>query len=112
VNAFGLNGAGIAFFGSYIFHVLMLYLIARQLSGFRWSTTNVRIGLLFISILILIFLSFYGLSYRLAMAVGILALVASLVYSMRSLVSLVSLNVLPRPILRVLEWFRLVEAAT
>jgi PST family polysaccharide transporter len=112
VNAFGLNGAGIAFFGSYIFHVLMIYLIVRHLSRFQWSATNIKIGLLFISILILIFLSFYGLSYRLATAVGLFALLASGVYSMRSLLSLVSLNVVPRPILRVLEWFRLVEAAT
>src|SRR5947209_6174477 len=85
VNAFGLNGAGIAFFGSYIFHVLMLYLIARQLSGFRWSATNIKIGVLFISILALIFLSFYGLAYLLAMAIGIFALLASGVYSIRSL---------------------------
>jgi PST family polysaccharide transporter len=112
VNAFGLNGAGIAFFGSYIFHVLMIYLIVRQLSRFQWSAENIKIGLLFISILILIFLAFYGLPYRLAMAVGIFALLASSVYSMRSLLRLVTLNVVPRPILRLLEWFRLVETAT
>ena len=112
VDAFGLNGAGIAFFGSYIFHVLMLYLIARQLSGFRWSATNIKIGVLFISILVMIFVSFYGLTYLLAVAVGIFALLASGVYSIRSLLSLVSLNVVPRPILRLLEWFRLVEAPT
>jgi PST family polysaccharide transporter len=50
VNAFGLNGAGIAFFGSYIFHVLMIYLIVRQLSRFQWLVENIKIGILFISL--------------------------------------------------------------
>jgi enterobacterial common antigen flippase len=112
VNAFGLNGAGIAFFGSYILHVLMIYAIVRRLSGFQWSAANIRIGLLFISILTAVFLSFYGLSDRLAMPIGILALLACSGYAMRNLLSLVSLNLVPRPILRALKWFRLVEAPT
>jgi antigen flippase len=57
-------------------------------------------------------LSLYWLSYRLAIAIGISALLASSVYSIRSLLNLVSLNVVPRPILKVLGWFRLVDAAT
>jgi antigen flippase len=112
VSAFGLNGAGIAFFGSYIFHVLMIYVIVRHLSGFRWSAANIKIGLFFILVLSLVFGGFYGLPYRLAMTVGLLALLASIVYAMRNLLSLVSLNLVPHPVLRVLEWFRLVEAAT
>lgn len=107
VSAFGLNGAGIAFFASYIFHVLMIYLIVRRLSGFRWSAANIKSGLLFISALVLVFCGFYELSYRLAMAVGIIALIASSVYSIRVLVDLVSLNFIPPPILRVLKCFRL-----
>jgi len=107
-----LNGAGIAFFGSYIFHVVMIYLVVRRLSGFRLSATNIKIGLLFISVLTVVFLSFYGLSDRLAMPIGIVALLASCVYSMRNLLNLVSLNLVPRPILRVLEWFRLVGVTT
>ena len=112
INAIGLNGAGIAFFGSYIFHVVMIYLVVRRLSGFRLSATNIKIGLLFISVLTVVFLSFYGLSDRLAMPIGIVALLASCVYSMRNLLNLVSLNLVPRPILRVLEWFRLVGVTT
>jgi hypothetical protein len=40
---------------------------------------------------------------------GSFGLLASGVYSMRSLLNLVSLNVVPRLIMRVLEWFRLVR---
>ena len=45
VHAFGLTGAGIAFFGSYIFHTVLTYPIARLLSGFRWSNENRMTGL-------------------------------------------------------------------
>jgi antigen flippase len=112
VNAFGLNGAGIAFFGSYILHVLIIYLMVHHLTRFQWSTENIKTGLLFISILTLVFFCRYWTSNRLTMAVGIFALLASSAYSMRSLLNLVPLNVVPRPVLKVLEWFRLVEAAT
>jgi PST family polysaccharide transporter len=112
VNAFGLNGAGIAFFVSSILHVLMIYLMVRQLSRFQWSVENIKIIELFISIMVLVFLSFYWLSYPLAMAIGIFALLASSVYSIRSLLHLAPVNLVPRPILKVLEWFRLVEVAS
>src|ERR1700730_3311320 len=71
VTVFALNGAGIAFFGSYIFHVLMIYLIVRRLSGFEWSSENIRVGLLFILFVGLVFCSFVELPDTLAMAVGI-----------------------------------------
>ena len=109
VTAFALNGAGIAFFGSYIFHVLMVYLIVRRLSGFEWSAENVRVGLLFIAFIGLVFCGFLELPDALAMAIGIFALIASSVYSIQSLLKKVSLNHIPRPVLRVLGWFRLIE---
>ena len=56
---FGLNGAGIAFFGSYVFHGLLIYPIVRRLSGFRWSATNRQTGLLFLSLIAVVFCGFY-----------------------------------------------------
>jgi PST family polysaccharide transporter len=112
VSVFGLDGAGIAFFGSYIFHVLMIYLIVRRLSGFQWSIANIKIGVLFVSTVGLMFCSFYELPNVLATAVGIVTLIAGSLYSLRSLVNLASPNGVPRPILRMLKWFRLVGAAT
>ena len=37
IDRFGIVGAGIAFFASYVFHAAMVYPVARRLSGFRWS---------------------------------------------------------------------------
>ena len=42
VCSFGLNGAGMAFFGSYVFHGLMIYPVVRRLSGFRWLNRTVK----------------------------------------------------------------------
>ena len=61
LRSFGLNGAGIAFFGSYVFHGLMIYPIVRRLSGFRWSAANRQTGLLFLSLIAVVFCGFYVL---------------------------------------------------
>ena len=37
ISYFGLVGAGISFFGSYIFHGVLLYAVVSRTSGFRWS---------------------------------------------------------------------------
>ena len=59
VKAFGLNGAGMAFFGSYAFHGLLIYPIVSWLSGFRWSVANWKTGLLFLSSITMVFGGFY-----------------------------------------------------
>ena len=100
---FGLNGAGIAFFGSYAFHALMIYPMVRWLSGFRWSAANRRIGLLFLSSIAFVFCGFYALPPLLAIGVGALVTILSSVYALRVLVSLVHRDSIPRPILRLLE---------
>ncbi len=112
VTAFALNGAGIAFFASYVVHVLMIYLIVRRLSGFQYSAANMKVSLLFILILVLVFCGFYGLPYPVALVVGILALTATIIYSIRHILHLVSPTMIPRPLLRMLERFRLVGATT
>jgi PST family polysaccharide transporter len=110
VTAFALKGAGIAFFVSYIFHVLMIYLIVRRLTGFRYSAANMKLSLLFTLIVVLVFCGFYELTYPVALVVGILALTATSIYSIRHILNLFSSALLPRSILRVLEWFRLAGA--
>jgi antigen flippase len=107
VSEFALNGAGIAFFGSYIFHVLMTYLIVRRLSGFRWSASVVKSGLLFVSIISLIFCASYALPYLWSLTVGGFAVIANSVYSVRLLFKLVSADRIPRPALSLFEWIRL-----
>ena len=107
VKSYGLNGAGMALFGSYVFHALMIYPIARKLSGFRWSAENRKTGLIFVSMIAVVFCSFYVLPPLLAIGVGTLAVILSGAYSIRVLVLLISLDAIPSPVARLLVWFRL-----
>jgi PST family polysaccharide transporter len=111
VRSFGLNGAGIAFFGSYVFHGLMIYPVVRWLSGFRWSAANRRTGLLFLSLVAVVFCGFYVLSPLVATGVGALAFILSSVFSIRAILNLVPLNRIPIPILRFLGQLGLASAA-
>jgi PST family polysaccharide transporter len=107
VSFFNLKGAGIAFFGSYVFHVLMIYVIVRRLSGFRWSPANIQTSFLFLILIAVVFCSFYALSPLVALGVGTLATLLSSFYSIQVLLNLVSLNRIPRPALKLLQWLRL-----
>lgn len=108
IRWFGLNGAGIAFFGSYVFHVCLIYPIVHILSGFRWSRENRNRGLLFLSIIAAVFCSFYVLPRIVAMWAGVVAVCLSSYYSIRVLLTLVSVDVIPLPIRRFIVTFGLV----
>jgi PST family polysaccharide transporter len=95
VRNFGLNGAGIAFFVSYLFHGLMIYPIVRRLSGFRWSVANRKTGLFFIAMIAVVFCSVSLLPPLLATCIGTLAASLGGAYSIRSLLKLISLDRLP-----------------
>jgi PST family polysaccharide transporter len=103
VKSFGVNGAGIAFFGSYVFHGLLVYPIVRWLSGFRWSVANRKTGLLFLSSIAMVLGGFYVLPPLWAYGVGTLVMILSGVYSVRTLITLVSSDRIPRPLLRLLQ---------
>jgi enterobacterial common antigen flippase len=92
VRSFGLNGAGIAFFGSYVFHGVLLYPIVRQLSGFRWSTASKQTGLLFLSLIAVVFTAFYVTPLVVAASVGTVATVLSGLYSIRWLMKLTAVD--------------------
>jgi len=112
VIAFGLNGAGIAFFGSYVFYGFLLYPIVHRISGFRWSMDNKRTGLIFLFLITVVFCSFYLLPLIWAALLGTLAALASGIYSVRVLVTLVSANRIPAPLRRLLIRFGLVPGST
>lgn len=107
VKFFGVNGAGMAFFGSYVFHGLMIYPVVRWLSGFHWSSVNRRIGLFFVSSITVVFCGFYVLPTLWAYSVGTVAVILSGVYSLRVLLNLIGQNRIPRPIYRLLSIFNL-----
>jgi PST family polysaccharide transporter len=107
VKYFGLNGAGIAFFGSYLFHAVLLYPIVRKLSGFRWSRENWHTGLLFASSILVVFCSLISLPLLGASAIGVAAAAGSTIYSVRVLSKLITWAELPKPLRRLLVQVRL-----
>src|SRR5262245_59605307 len=107
VSQFGLNGAGVAFFGSYVFHGLLIYPIVRTLSGFRWSAANRNIGFWYLSSIAAVFCSSYLMSPPFAAALGLIVTALSGLYSLRSVVNLLSANRVPQRIRRLLVWLRL-----
>ncbi|MDC7744551.1 O-antigen translocase, partial [Rhizobium binxianense] len=58
VSLLGTQGAGMAFFGLYVWHGILIYVIVRKLTGFRWSAGNRRHALLFLPASGLVFLMF------------------------------------------------------
>ena len=104
VGSFGVNGAGIAFFGSYVFHGLMIYPIVRVLSGFRWSAANRKTGLLFLSSIAVVFCSFYVIPTLWAAVLGAVMAVFSGLYSLHVLLHLLSEDQILRQIGPLLKW--------
>jgi PST family polysaccharide transporter len=99
VSHFGLKGAGIAFFGSYIFHGVLIYGVIRRLSGFRWSAENTKRCLIFFVGTAAVFVAPYLLSFNQAVALGSVATLVSAAYSVHVLLHLVPREHLP-PMLR------------
>ena len=104
---FGLVGAGMAFFGSYVFHGLMIYPIVRRLHDFRWSLENLKVGLSFVTLIGVVFASSVLLPGAVSIAFGAVAFAASGVYSVRRLVSLVGVGHVPKAVQKLLFATRL-----
>jgi enterobacterial common antigen flippase len=112
INSFGLTGAGIAFFGSYVFHWLLINSIVRRISGFRWAITNRKTRLLFLSMVTVVFFGLHLLPPLVATVVGALAVILSGVYSIQVLLNLISLDQIPHPIKRLLVRFGISHAGS
>lgn len=108
VNYFGIAGAGIAFFGSYIFHILMVFWIVRYLTNFQWSAINLKTSLIYTLSIGTVFSFFYLLPSSAAILIGLIATLISSIYSVRSIIKLISHQNIPRPLLKLLTLFRLV----
>jgi PST family polysaccharide transporter len=102
IKYFGLAGAGMAFFGLYVWHTILIFWIVRRISGFRWSAANRKLNLLFLPLIGLVFSGFYLLPFWLATAAGSLAAVLSGIYSMRTVLKLVPVGRLPLKVRKVL----------
>lgn len=106
VRSFGVNGAGIAFFGSYIFHAFLIYPVVYRLSGFRWTSENMQTGVLYLLLIGIVFCGFLVLPLLWAASVGTLAAVLSGIYSIRVLLKFISSDLIPPSMRRFLVEFR------
>jgi PST family polysaccharide transporter len=111
VTRWGVPGAGVAFFGSYLFHAVAIYPLARRVSGFRYSPANQRLLALFVTLIGLVFGACQLLPYGWATALGTLATVGSGVYAIRVLAQLVPLDRSAPLVRRLLSLLRLAPAA-
>lgn len=112
VLKFGLTGAGIAFFATYIISLSVNYLIARRLSGFRWSSANRRLAFLLIPLVAAVFIAQYNLSAPTAITLGVIATLVMGVYSLKTLCALVPLERLPQLAQRMIIFLRLAAPST
>jgi PST family polysaccharide transporter len=104
IEYFGLTGAGVAFFGSYVFHGCLIYVVVRRLSGFRWSGESRRTAQLFLITVASGLGCFYVLPFYVALAIGAAVLILITLYSVRSLVSLAGTDRIPRPLRQLLRF--------
>jgi PST family polysaccharide transporter len=110
VATWGAQGAGVAFFLSYVFHAFLIYAVVRGLTGFRWSATTRRLGAIYLAVIGLVFCGFAALTFWAATALGVAALLASTVHSGRTLLRLVPRDRLPKAFLRLLVRARIVPS--
>ena len=92
VRLVGLEGAGVAFFLSYVAHGILVYLIVRRLTGFRWSSANLRTGGLYLGVNAMAFSVFLLLPLALAMALALAAVLLTSLHALYALTRLVDLN--------------------
>ena len=102
VPLYGVSGAGMAFFAAYLLHALMVYPVARHLTGFRVETGYPRIALGSAAAVALVFVATAWLPPRAGLLLGLAATCLSAWVSARVLVRLAEPGHLPRPLRRVL----------
>ena len=103
LQKFGLNGAGIAFFASYVFHGILVYPIVRRLNGFRWSWQNLKAGGIYVAIVGATFGSTLALHGTQLLICGTLLFIASSTYSTVQMLHLTETALVPAPVKRKLE---------
>lgn len=108
INRLGLIGAGMAFFLSYVVHAALVYPVVRHLSGFRWSSTNKKVGALFLVLILAVFTLVSTIPPIPAFAIGSVIMAFAIAFSIRFLTRIVPLEDVPRPVRRLLAMCSLV----
>jgi O-antigen/teichoic acid export membrane protein len=89
VRLWGLEGTGIAFFGLYIYYLLMMSVLVRRVSGFTWSIHNRHLVTVAVPIMAVVFMSRVMLPSPWDVTVAAITTVFVGLYSLRTLVALV-----------------------
>ncbi|WDR02922.1 O-antigen translocase [Devosia algicola] len=106
LGTFGLAGAGVAFVGLYIWHSLLIYLLVRRMSGFRWSKENFALGSLFLGLTIIVLIAVEMAPYWLGLAIAMAGTILACWISSSQLIGLVPQKWIPES-LRPLIYFLL-----
>jgi antigen flippase len=109
VPRIGVTGAGAAFFGLYVWHGTIVYLIVCRTTSFRWTSSNLRIGGMFLLLTGLVFCSFSFMPYWASTVFGAVTMMASGVYSIRSLLKITGIKKAPKFVRGFLIWCRLAD---
>jgi PST family polysaccharide transporter len=112
VRLLGLRGAGMAFFGLYLFYWAMMSVVVYRLTGFHWSSANRQIGLLYGSLALSVFCAWYLLPRVLVLLIGAAATTLAGLYSVRALCRLVPGKELPPLVQKALLTLRLPSSST
>ena len=107
VPRIGLLGSGIAFFLFNVWHSFFVYLIVRQMTGFRWAAKNVKVLTVFVVAIVATAVCLELLPGMLGTIVGLVAAALCGLYSVRLLCEVGPVDRAPLPVRRVLVWCRL-----
>lgn len=89
IHRFGLAGTGMAFFGAYLMHAGLNYLLARRLTQFRWDAQSFRMASLLAILASLTLAVNLGLTLQYTLPLNFLLLVTIVFYSIYSFRQLV-----------------------
>jgi antigen flippase len=92
IRYFGLMGSGIAFFALYIFHVSLMLVISRRLTGFYWGVSNLKLIAWTTGLLALAMLGAWNLPLRYSAPIGMVLAGVTAWYSLKSLTKLTGQN--------------------
>ena len=89
VPRIGLTGAGAAFCGLYVWHGLLIYGMVRHQTAFRWSNSNRRLGVLYLTMTVFVFAAVSWLPTIPGSALGLCTAALAARHSTRELLVLV-----------------------
>jgi antigen flippase len=103
---FGLIGAGIAFFGSYVFHTAVVSYLSFRLTGFRWTAGNQKAIAIYLLLIVSVLGGLNTLPKMWALLFGTIAMAGYGCYSVSTVLTLVPVGQMSGPLGRLLRLWR------